>query len=82
MSFADAVVARILALLKQNNMTRYRLEILSGIDHGHMQRIIRDKRKNITIKTVAMIANGFGLTLSQFFDDPIFDFANFDIEDN
>ena len=68
--------------LKDENMTRDCLEVVSGINHGHMQRIMKDKRKNITLKSVAMIANGFGLTLSQFFDDPIFDFSNFDVEDN
>jgi len=82
MTFADAVVERVLALLKERDMTRYRLEQLSGISHGHLQRIMTDKRKNITVKTVAMLANGFGITLAEFFDHPLFTFSNFDIEEN
>ena len=82
MSFADAVVKRVFALLKERNMTRYRLELLSGINHGHMQRIIKGGRKNITVKTVAMLANGFGMTLSEFFDDPLFTFSNLDIDES
>ena len=82
MSLADAVVERIHALLKERNMTRYRLEILSGIDHGHMQRIMKDQRKNITLKTVALLAKGFDMSLSEFLDHPLFSYTNLDLEDN
>lgn len=81
MSFNDAVVERVLALLKERNMTRYRLQQLSGITHGHMHRIMKDARKNITLKTVAMFARGFDMTIAEFLDDPLFSYDNLDMDE-
>lgn len=81
MSFNDAVVERILALLKERNMTRYRLEQLSGVEHGHMHRIMKHRRKNITLKTVALLAKGFDMSLSEFLNDPLFSYENLDMNE-
>lgn len=62
----DAVATRILQLLTQKNMTQYRLEQQSGIQHGHMQWILNRKSKTVTLSTVMMIANGFGMTVLEF----------------
>ena len=82
MSFNEAVVQRVTALLKERGMTRYRLQIVSGISHGHMHRIMKDQRKNITLKTVALLAKGFDMSLSEFLDHPLFSYTNLDLEEN
>ena len=82
MSFNEAVVNRVTSLLKERGMTRYRLQITSGISHGHMHRIMKDNRKNITLKTVALLAKGFDMTLSEVRDHPLFSYDNLDIEEN
>ena len=82
MTFNQAVVERVNTLLEARQMTRYRLQITSGISHGHMHRIMKDQRKNITLKTVAMLAKGFGMSLCEFLDDPLFSYDNLDIDDN
>lgn len=80
MTVNDAVATRILQLLTQKNMTQYRLEQQSGIQHEHMQWILNRKSKTVTLYTVMMIANGFGMTVLEFLDDDLFLYKNLDVE--
>ena len=76
----DAVVKRIINLLNEKKMTQYRLEQLSGIQHGHMQWIMSGKSKTVTLSTVLRLANGFGMTLLEFLDNDMFLYENLDVE--
>lgn len=80
MTINDAVAKRIIQLLAEKKMTQYRLEQLSGIQHGHMQWILGGKSKTVTLSTVMMIAHGFGMTVLEFLDNDIFLFENLEIE--
>lgn len=80
MTVNDAVAKRITTLLKEKNMMQYRLEQLSGIQHGHMQWILSGKSKNVTLSTVIMIANGFGMTILEFLNDELFLYENLEVE--
>ena len=72
MTVNDAVARRISKLLQEKEMTQYRLEQESGIQHGSMQCIMNGRNKTVTLSTVIMIARGFNLTLLEFLDDEIF----------
>ena len=76
----DAVVKRIRELLVEKKMTQYRLEQLSGIQHGHMQWIMSGKSKTVTLSTVLLLANGFGMTVVEFLDNDTFLFENLEVE--
>ena len=80
MSVNDAVAKRVNQLLKEKNMTQYRLEQTSGIQHGHMQWIMSGKSKTVTLSTAMMLANGFGMTIIEFLDDEMFLFENLEVE--
>lgn len=80
MTVNDAVAKRISLLLAERNMSQYRLEQLSGIQHGHMQWIMSGKSKTVTLSTVMMIANGFGMTVPEFLDNDMFLYDNLDVE--
>lgn len=80
MTVNDAVAKRIIKLLKEKNMTQYRLEQQSGIQHGHMQWIMSGKSKTVTLSTVIMLANGFQMTLLEFLDDELFLYENLEVE--
>ncbi len=80
MTVNDAVAKRIIQLLAEKKMTQYRLEQLSGIQHGHMQWILSGKSKTVTLSTVMMIAHGFGMTVLEFLDNDIFLFENLEVE--
>ncbi len=80
MTVNDAVAKRISKLLKEKGISQYRLEQNSGIQHGSMQCIMNGRNKTVTLSTVIMLAKGFGISLTQFLDDEIFNSENLEIE--
>lgn len=80
MTVNDAVAKRIAKLLKEKNMSQYRLEQNSGIQHGSMQCIINGRNKTVTLSTVIMLAKGFNMSLIEFLDDDIFKYENVEVE--
>jgi len=76
----DAVAKRISALLKEKNMSQYRLEQLSGIQHGSMQCIMNGRNKTVTLSTIIMLAKGFDISVVEFLNDEIFDVKNLELE--
>ncbi len=72
MTVNDAVAKRITKLLGEKNMTQYRLEQESGIQHGSMQCIMNGRNKTVTLSTVMLLAKGFHMSLPAFLDDEIF----------
>lgn len=45
-----------------------------------MQWILNRKSKTVTLSTVMMIDNGFGMTVLEFLDDDLFLYKNLDVE--
>ncbi len=80
MTVNDAVAKRVSKLLKEKNMTQYRLEITSGIQHGSMQCIMNGRNKTVTLSTVFLLAKGFGMTINEFLDDELFLSEDLEIE--
>ena len=80
MTVNDAVAKRIIELLIEKDMTQYRLEQLSGIQHGHMQWIMSGKSKTVTLSTILRLANGFGMSVIEFLNDDKFLFENLEVE--
>lgn len=74
-----AVALRISQLLKEKNMTQYRLAMNSGITHSTLKNIIHETVKDNLLSTVILIATGFNMTVSEFLDSPLFLEENLDI---
>ena len=72
MTLNDAVALRTKRLLKERNMTVYRLERKSDIIHGALNRILDGRNKTVTLTTVYKIARGFEMSVLQFLDDDLF----------
>ena len=72
MTVNNAVALRISNLLKEKNMTQYRLEQESGIQHGSMQCIMNGRNKTVKLSTVILLAKGFKMSPSEFLDDELF----------
>jgi len=76
----DAVAKRISKLLREKDMSQYRLEQESGIQHGSMQCIMNGQNKTVTLSTVIMLARGFNMPLTEFLDDEIFSSEDLETE--
>ena len=80
MTVNDAVAKRISALLTEKNMSQYRLEQESGIQHGSMQCIMNGRNKTVTLTTIILLAKGFNMSVSEFMNDDIFSSEDLEIE--
>ena len=80
MTVNSAVAKRISKLLAEKNMTQYRLEQVTGIQHGSMQCIMNGRNKTVTLTTLILIADGFGMSVSEFLNDEVFSSANLELE--
>lgn len=80
MTINDAVANRVSNLLKEKNITQYRLEQNAGIAHGAMDRIMTSQNKTVTLTTIYKIAQGFGITFMEFIDDELFKSDDLEIE--
>lgn len=80
MNACTAVGLRIGKLLAEKGMSLYRLEQKADILHGTMMKIIQEKNKNVTLKTLLQIAKGFDMTILEFLNDPLFLEDKIDLE--
>ena len=80
MTVNNAVAKRIFELLEQRGITQYRLEQITGIQHGSMQCIMNGRNKTVTLSTIIMIARGFGISLVEFLNDDIFSSDDLEVE--
>ncbi len=78
-SVARALVLRTEELLKEKKMTRYRLAMESGVSHSTLNNIIRGTVQDALLSTVVLLANGFGMSVSEFLDSPLFSEENLNV---
>ena len=76
----DVVVERLCKFLGEKNITQYKLSQLSGVPFPTIKSIMQRRTKGITLKTIIMLANGLGITPSEFINDEMFLADNLDLE--
>ena len=78
MKLQKAVALKITNLLIQNNLSRYALCKKIIMPEQTLKNIIDERNSDIKLNTIAKIADGFGLTLEQFFSDEVFKNVEFE----
>lgn len=81
MTLNQAFAIRVREVLKEKKMTQYRLEQETGIYHSTMTSILGNKTKASNFKNIALIIRELGLSMTDFFDSPVFEFENIEIDD-
>ena len=76
MTFNEALATRINELLAEKEMTQYRLAMNSGVAAQSIDNIRRQRNQTNAVNIVYQIAYGFGMTLKEFFDSPLFNIEN------
>ena len=76
MNISEAVAIRIRELLKEKNLTQYKLEQNACLSHETVKSIMKGKAKGVNLKTVIAIADGFCMTVSEFLDSELFSYDN------
>lgn len=67
-----AVALRIKQLLKEKNITQYRLAMNSGVTHSTLKNIIHETVNDNLLSTIILLASGFDMTVSEFLNSPLF----------
>ncbi len=77
---SEAVIERLFVYMERQNLTQYKLAQRSNIPFPTIKSIMQRRTTGISLKTVIMLANGLGVTPSEFIDDPAFLAENLDLE--
>lgn len=82
MTLNQAFNLRVKELLKEKNMTQYKLEQSTGLYHSTMTYILTNtvKTRSANFRTMALIIRELGVTMEEFFNSPVFDFDKLDID--
>lgn len=68
----DVVVERLCKLMGEKNLTQYKLAQLSGVPFPTIKSIMQRRTKGISLKTIIMLADGLGISPSEFINDKSF----------
>lgn len=80
-SLNEAFALRVKEILQEKKMTQYKLAQNTGIYHSTLTNILGCKYKSANFKNMALIIRKLGVSMSEFFDSPLFDFENLEIEE-
>ena len=73
MSLTEAISKRIIVLLKERRMTQYALCKNGGLSRATINMIITGRVQSARIETIYQITATLGISMKEFFDDPMFD---------
>lgn len=81
MKLSTAVAMRISNILRDKNMSQYRLEKNIAMPHNTMKTLMSERNKSVNLRTIMQIIKGLDMTTAEFFDDPIFERDDLDLYD-
>ena len=79
MKLQRAIALRISNLLIKNKMSRYALCKKVLLPEQTLKNIIDERNGDIKLTTIAKLAEGFNLSIEQFFSDDLFKKENLDL---
>lgn len=79
MTLAEAVTKRTKQLLFIQNKTQYRLAKSTCLTKSAIQSMFNGRTKGVNLSTICLFAQFFGMSLKEFFDDPVFDQENLEV---
>ena len=80
MKLNKAFALRVRELLKEKKMTQYKLAQETGLYNSTMTDILNCKYQTPNFKNMALIIKALGLSMTEFFYSPYFNFESLDID--
>lgn len=78
MKLNQAVSMRLKELLKEHSMTQYQLFSRSGVPKTTINNIINCAYDSVKLRIIHEICQGFQISITEFFQSPLFDEDNLD----
>ena len=72
MKLNEAIAERIKELLKENDMTQYKLYLKSGVPQSTLSTIINCTFESMKMRIIYEICEGFEIEIQDFFNSPLF----------
>lgn len=72
MKLSTAIAIRIATLLRERNMSQYRLERKIAMPHSTLKALMTERNKSVNLSTLMLIIKGLEITPAEFFNDPLF----------
>jgi len=79
MSMKEAIVKRFQQLCQERNIKYNELATLSGVTPSTVYSMMDERRKDVSAVTVKKLCDGLGISVSQFYNDPIFEYLEQEI---
>ncbi len=76
MHLNEAVSKRLSELLKERNMSNYRLYMKSGVHKSTIGNLINCKYESVNLRIIHEVCQGLGISMTEFFNSPLFDEEN------
>lgn len=76
----EAVAQRILELCRERNIAVNALANISGVSPSTIYSMLNKKSQNPGVVSIKKLCDGFEITVRQFFDSPLFDETEQEIE--
>ncbi len=76
MTLSEALAARIEELLREKQITQYRLSQMSGVSQATISDIRLKKNKSVNIRIIFELMDGLDIGLADFFNSPLFEKGN------
>lgn len=73
MRIKPAIVQRFQQLCKERDIKYNELATLSGVTPSTVYSMMDDTRKDVSVITVKKLCDGLNITITEFFDAPIFE---------
>lgn len=72
MTLTDAIARRMLQLCQERHITLNKLSTICGITQSTLNNIVNSGSNNPTVSTIKKVCDGLDMSLSEFFDHPVF----------
>jgi len=73
MTLTNAVIERLNNLIAEKGINQYKIYKDGGVARSTISQLLSGKRERIELQTLYEIISTMGITLQEFFSDPLFD---------
>ena len=80
MKISTAVAKRVSELLQEKGLSQYRLERIIAMPHNTLKTLMSERNESVNLKTILQIIRGLGITTAEFFNSPLFENEELEID--
>ena len=80
MRMKEAIVKRFQQLCRERSIKYNELATLSGVTPSTVYSMMDSRRKDVSAVTVKKLCDGLGISIPDFFNDPLFDYLELEIQ--